>query len=599
MKKNIFLIFLCLIVFPITIKAESVEYTLFDSNLIVNKDRTIEAEENYRIYFIEDTKTINRKIDLKLVQIDPDDKKTYINSILSNVKSENAVNLDTKDNTTSVSIKVDGLQDEVSNYTLNYTYNLGKDININRDEFFYNIVSNMDASISNLTFTITFPSEIDEKNIYFSIDGDYDLTEDDVTYRVEDNKIVGSLNRLLEENQTFSVYVKLPNNYFVGATDNFNYLNFLILIFPIITFITIICYWIKYGRKNKMQVKRIKEIPYNFDPAEIGYLYKGKCEEMDLTSDLIYLANHGYLKVVENDDGYKLGKENSFKFIKLKDYEKKNAVQKILFDNLFRDGDVVELQDIEYKFAEFFKEAKSMLDTKDNDKKLFFKDINFKKLVSLILIAISVFMINFNPVHLFMNNYWLIFIIFLIYILGLYILFLSTSNTFVKLIIGGGVLAICLYVAIKPITPDNRLLIIYIIGTILILLSCNLYKKLPLRTKYGNKVLSEAYGLKYYLESISKSELEEELKTNEMFYFEMIPYAYVLDSLEAWIKKGNGTITMPPDWYIPSSEFKLSNFEKFIKNMLYTTTLVMMKQTYSEFGNVQYENTKVKTNLND
>ena len=50
MKKNIFLIFLCLIMFPLTIKAESTEYTLFDSNLIINQDRTVDVEENYRIY---------------------------------------------------------------------------------------------------------------------------------------------------------------------------------------------------------------------------------------------------------------------------------------------------------------------------------------------------------------------------------------------------------------------------------------------------------------------------------------------------------------------------------------------------------------------
>lgn len=599
MKKNIFLIFLCLIMFPLTIKAESTEYTLFDSNLIINQDRTIDAEENYRIYFIENTDKITRKIDLKLVQIDPNKKKTNINSILSDVKSNNSINLETKNNKASIIMSVDGFQDEISDYTLNYKYNLGKDTNINYDEFFYDIVSNMDASISNLTFTITFPTTIDEKSISFSIDGDYNLTDDDITYSIEDNKIVGSLNKLLETNQSFSIYVKLPNNYFVGATDNFNYFNFLILIFPIATLIVIFKYWIEYGKKNEMKVKRIKDIPYNFDPAEIGYLYKGKCSEMDLTSDLIYLANHGYLKIIENDDGYKLGKENSFKFVKLKDYEKNNAVQKIIFDNLFRDNDIAELQNIEYHFAEFFKEAKSMLDNKDNNKKLFFSDINFKKLVSLILIGISIFTVNFTPVHLFMNNYWLIFIVFLIISLGLYILLLSQSNLFIKIIIGGGLIVSCLYIAITPILPDNRLMFIYVVGMILIFISCLLYKKMPYRTRYGNKVLGETYGLKYYLESISPGELEEEIKNNGMFYYEMIPYAYVLDSLEIWIKKGLNIITTPPDWYIPSSDFKLSKFETFIKNVLYATTLAMMKQTYSEYGNVQYENTKVKTNLND
>ena len=116
MKKNIFLIFLCLIMFPLTIKAESTEYTLFDSNLIINQDRTIDAEENYRIYFIENTDKITRKIDLKLVQIDPNKKKTNIDSILSDVKSNSSINLETKNNKTSIIMSVDGFQEYPRGY---------------------------------------------------------------------------------------------------------------------------------------------------------------------------------------------------------------------------------------------------------------------------------------------------------------------------------------------------------------------------------------------------------------------------------------------------------------------------------------------------
>jgi hypothetical protein len=83
------------------------------------------------------------------------------------------------------------------------------------------------------------------------------------------------------------------------------------------------------------------------------------------------------------------------------------------------------------------------------------------------------------------------------------------------------------------------------------------------------------------------------------YFYNMVPYAYELDCVDIWIKKGKNIITNPPSWYIPSSEFNINNFEKFIENVLYTTTLVMMKQVYSESDLVHYENTKVKTNLND
>ena len=129
---------------------------------------------------------------------------------------------------------------------------------------------------------------------------------------------------------------------------------------------------------------------------------------------------------------------------------------------------------------------------------------------------------------------------------------------------------------------------------------CLLHRRLSERTPFGAKVLSETYGLKYYLESISKQELEKRIEEDTNYFYKMIPYAYVLGSLEIWMKKGRDVVTSPPSWYIPSTEFNMNNFQTFIKNVVYTTTLVMMKQVYSESELVTYEDsTKVKTNLND
>lgn len=599
MRKYKLFIILVLLMFPALVKAESVEYTLFDSYIKVNQDRTLDITEEYKPYFIENTTSTTRIIGLNPSIIRPNKSRVYSSTLISDISSSIKNKQTKKNNSEIINFNVNGLQDSVKDYTLNYKYNLGKDELRGKDELYYNIVNDLDAPISNLTFTLEFPTNIENAKVYFAIDDKYNLNKDDISYEVKDNKITGALNILLSNNQSLSIYVELPDNYFKGATDNFNYSNYLYIIFPFICFLLVFLFYRKYGRGISLNIKRKDTIYNNFDSAEIGYLYKGKLEEMSLTSLVIYLATKGYLKIVEHDDGYKLGKDNTFHFIKLKDYDKNNAAQELLFNELFRDRDKTELKDIEYHFADTFKEARNMLDNEDNYKKLFFIGLKQIKIISAFLIILSLIINNVRSIYLVTNSYLLVVPIILAMIFGLYVVLVSNMSGLIKAIVGTIILTLSLYIGISPIIVQKHFLIIYIIESILIALMCLLFKKLSERTKFGTKVLGETYGLKYYLETITKEELKNKIEENPNYFYDMIPYACTLDSLESWIRSGKDIVTEAPSWYIPSSEFSLKNFEKFINNVLYTTSLVMMKQVYSESELVTYENRDIKTKLND
>ena len=599
MRKYKLFIILVLFMFPALVKAESVEYTLFDSYIKVNQDRTLDITEEYKPYFIENTTSTTRVIGLNPSIIRPNKSRVYSSTLISDISSSIKNKQTKKNNSEIINFNVNGLQDSVKDYTLNYKYNLGKDELRGKDELYYNIVNDLDAPISNLTFTLEFPTNIENAKVYFAIDDKYNLNKDDISYEVKDNKITGALNILLSNNQSFSVYVELPDNYFKGATDNFNYSNYLYIIIPFICFLLVFLFYRKYGRGISLNIKRKDTIYNNFDSAEIGYLYKGKLEEMSLTSLVIYLATKGYLKIVEHDDGYKLGKDNTFHFIKLKDYDKNNAAQELLFNELFRDRDKTELKDIEYHFADTFKEARNMLDNEDNYKKLFFIGLKQIKIISAFLIVLSLVVNNVRSIYLVTNSYLLVVPIILAMIFGLYVVLVSNMTGLIKAIVGTIILTLSLYIGISPIIVQKHFLIIYIIESILIALMCLLFKKLSERTKFGTEVLGETYGLKYYLETITKEELKNKIEENPNYFYDMIPYACTLDSLESWIRSGKDIVTEAPSWYIPSSEFSLKNFEQFINNVLYTTSLVMMKQVYSESELVTYENRDIKTKLND
>lgn len=600
--KNIKLIFfvICILIFPSVVSAADIEYTIFDSNVKINKNRTIDVKENCSMYFLEDMNNISRVLETKITQTRPDESRLLINTKIKQVKSNtDEININYEKNNAKIEIPIDGVQNEVGYYKLSYNYNMGKDENSKYDEIYYNIVSNVPAAISNLTFTITLPTSINPKNVSFAIDGKYNLKKDDVTITYEDNVIIGTLNKLLEENQTFSIYIRLPEGYFVGATDNFDYTNFLILIMPIIVVIFSLIIWFKYGYKNKVVVYNYEDINNKFDPVEIGYLYKGKTIEIDMTTILIHLANEGYLKILENDDGYKLGRENTFSFVKLKDYDKNNAIQKIIFEHLFKYADTVELESVEYRFADKFNEAKSMIDNSDNNSRLFFDDIEGKKLVVFIGIVISVILMSFKPIHLFTGGYFLIFVMSALFIVGLYMFFISNIKVFPRIILGTLFASGDLYMSYSSLLEQPKIFKIYCIGIILIFLSMFLYSKLSSRTRFGNQKLSDAYSMKIYLETMSKEKLSLIQKDNPNFFFQMIPYAYTLDIFSKWIEKGKGIIKENPKWRENLNGFDIDDFKKFIENVLYNTTRAMLKRNYTGYENIKFYNTATKTKLND
>lgn len=599
-KKGIFFIVVYLI-FPTISLAADVEYVTFTSEINVNKNKILNVKETYDIYFVSDVSYIDRTLDktLKVLRKDKSSIKQIVK--IDNISGD-GIKVEEKDKTKKILIDTnskESLVDEIKTYDLSYDYNLGNDTGRNYDELYYNIVSNLEAPISNLTFEFTFEEDLKDYKIDFILNDNF-LSGDEITYDVDKNIITGYLNIMLDENSTFAIRIELPNNYFTGTTNNFNYFYYLTLLIPIISLAVVIFYWFKYGRGNKFRSKYTYFPPKNYDPAEIGYLYKGKTEEIDLTSLLIHLANKGYIRFEEDDDGYKLGRENTFRIIKVKDYDLNNAASKILFDGLFKESDICELSNIEYSYFNRLMDSKKMLDNKNNRKKMFNLDINKVKIICSVLIFLSICFVNFYPFKLFTGITLLVPVMIIANAVSLFILFTIYTKKFIKIVFGLLLSLLGLYAGVSPIIGQNNYLFAFIVGIALIIVMLILYSKLSIRTKYGNQILSDIYGFKVSLESISSIKLKEQLKENSNYFYDMVPYAYVLGILDTWMDKGKNIINEKPSWHSSQYDFDLRKESKFVKNVLYTTTQVMLKRAYSNTGiHIDYKQDKLQTNLND
>lgn len=584
MKRLRFLLIIFLLIIPGVIHAEDFEYTLFQSRIDVNKDRTLNITETFNIYDTDSLASFTRSIKKDIHVID---ERNEIYGEISNISSKTNIDVEDTNVASNVTFNINSVNSKLGIYKLYYEYNMGKDNTPKKDVFYYNIIDGMNNNISNLLFEVNMPQKVSMESIQLFVDGKK-LTEDQVDLTLEDDKkIIGYLNLILEKGQTLSIKMELPNGYFEGGTSNAVYLNIFCLIPSILIFLGLIILFIKYGLGKQVNIKNEDKITNKYDPVELSYLYKGASMSDDIASILIYLANEGYLKIVENDDGYKLGKMNSFYFIKLKDYDKNNAVQEIIFNNIFESGDTVELKDIEYVFADHFEEANNMINSGQNRKRFFFNDFDTKKHVSAMIIMFASLFLTFYPFYLVFNIGILAIIASIIFGIVIYrILKLSKGSkrnilTFIFFALIG--------LNIYSLYTKIILLDIYCVGIVFIILSIILCDNLTNRTKMGINKLNDAYSFKNYLLNI---DIEEVIVKN--LYFEMIPYAYVLGILSTWLEKGIGHVVSGPDWYemSPGKEtFKINEFNAFIRNVIYETSIAITRQSFSEHGKVEYKNT--------
>ena len=581
---------------PLFVNANDIEITSLESNIKLNKDRTIKVKEDYELYFSKNVKKFNRALDSSINVVE---SNTVIKPIISSISTLKKYEINDIDKKKIVVLNVNGKEDTIADLSLEYKYDFGKDESRKNDLFYYNIISNFDNIISDISFEIELPDK-NYKKITFLLNGK-EVKDDILEYSVEKNIITGYLNTMLDEEDILSIYVEFPNGYFINANDTFNYLNYFVLILPIISFIFVIIYWFKYAKGNKAKKKYSYYPPYDFDPAEIGYLYKGKTDESDLGSLVIYLANQGYMNIEEYDDGYKLGRENSFSFIKQKDYKKRNAAEKIIFNGIFKNRDMASLSDIEYTISTKLMDAKKTLDNSDNKKKLFNIDINKSKLVIMILTVLSVLFLTVVPVKEFTDSYLLVPVLTLTMVFGLAIISIIEVAKIPKFILGLVFIGGTIWLNIYSLLGQNLLMILYIIGTVFVILTTFIFKKLPLRTKFGNEKLGEVEGFRLNLVTMDLNKLKELIDENPNYYYDMVPYLMVFDQVDNWITLGSKLGLQRPSWHLSSDEFNIKKEFKFFKNVVFTSTQVMIKGLYVNPNSTQLKFKKdiIESKLND
>lgn len=628
MKKKLVKKFICVVIilysiifYPLNICSAT---TKVDSSYVINKynvdinvneNNTLNVVETITAYFNVPKHGIIRTIPLK-------NKVTRLNGTVSNNRTQvTNVRVDNqykeyKENE-QYKLKIGSTSKTLTGeqkYVIKYTYNLGKDPLKNADELYYNIIGNeWDTSISNITFSINMPKEFDSSKLGFSA-GSRGLTDSSkVKYTVTGNKIKGEYNGVINAGEALTVRCELPEGYFVGARLNVDVTGYIILCIPVMFLVIAIILWYKFGYDADQTVETVEFYPpQGFNSLEIGFLYKGKAENQDVTSLLIYLANQGYIKISETAGRSRFSKSKGFKITKLKEYDGNNINEQIFLNGLFTkksSNSSVFNKSYEQTFGENSNEVTERdlynnfyittdkilfnINNKENKNQIFDESASSKKKYIILMIVAIYCLITIIPIFAYGEFTNLLFAILFpaigftvsfkmltsqssgIYINGK----LSNSSISTKLfglIFGMGFGGIPWAIFVLPaLIQESIYLISYVVGLACVLGMMICIKNLSKRTPYGKEILGKIKGFKNFLETAEKDKLEAMVMQNPTYFYDILPYTYVLGVSDKWIKKFENISIQAPNWYDEPTAFDIVRFETFINSTMNSAQSVM------------------------
>ena len=514
-------------------------YTIEDYNvdMIVNEDNTFNITETIKTNFTQYKHGIYRKLPLKNTIMRLDGTSSKNKARISNI-SVNAKNKIYNENGYKI-IQIGDANRTIigeQTYVIKYSYDLGKDPLENADEIYFNLIGNQwDTSISKVNFKITMPKEFDKSKLGFA-SGYYGSSNAlDVDFNVDGNVITGSTLKSLSSGEGLTVRCELPEGYFVYKL-RINYKAIVEMAVAIIFVIIAFVLWFKYGRDEK-EVETVEFYPPdNLNSVDIGYYYKGKSSRQDAISLLIYLANKGYLEIQEIENKSKLLNKKDFRIMKLKPYDGDNNEERTFFNDLFRHREVVTKDDLEDSFYTTLDKVVTGVSRKENREKLYDKTSLAKcGVVSIFLVILGIDFI-FNVYNIIKE--------------GIYDVF------------------------------DIALPLVEILCLIALVLFVVITKK---RTKYGVEILGKIKGFKNFLETAEKDKLEALVEKDPQYFYNILPYTYVLGVSSKWMKKFESIAVEPPNWYNSHNAFDIIMFNHFM-NSTYSSISTAMTSTPSSSG---------------
>lgn len=630
--KTIFSIVLILMLF-IPNKTQSATYTrdytieAYDINVVVNEDNTLDITETITAYFNVDKHGIYRKIPLRntVSRLDGTTSKNRVK--ITNVSVNEEYSSYNKDGYKVIKI---GSKNSTfrgkHNYTIKYTYDIGKDPLKDVDELYFNLIGNeWDTTINGITFTIQMPKSFDESLLGFSSGVKGSANSSNIYYDVDGNTITGNVYRTLNVGEALTIRLTLPEGYFVKNTKLGTY-QIVSIILSITAVVIAIIIYKKAGKKENVVETVEFYPPEGYNSAEVGFLYNGSADNKAIISLLVYLADKGYLKIEQIEEKGIFSKTKSFKITKLKEYDGNNENERIFFNGLFscpkeidmekvneikeeankngekistskamqlvrgmKDEKTVTASELKNEFYVTLDKIRNKMNSKENKNKIFEHSTKVIRNWIIFMIVIIVALMIIKPA-IESASLEEAFLISTLSIIGFTILGLSNEkptvfSKVIQIIVSMlFILVPCGIIMLPEILYDTPYLITEIIGIVSASILISLSKKVVKRTEFGNEMLGKIGGFKRFLETAEKPQLEALVEENPEYFYDILPYTYALGVSEKWMKQFETIAIQPPSWYECNGAFVMTDFNSFMNTTMQSAQSVMSSSPSSSSG---------------
>jgi uncharacterized membrane protein len=137
---------------------------------------------------------------------------------------------------------------------------------------------------------------------------------------------------------------------------------------------------------------------------------------------------------------------------------------------------------------------------------------------------------------------------------------------------------------LPALLADPLYLAAYIVGLACVFVMVMMLKVMPKRSAYGNELLGKIKGFKNFLELAEKPKLEELVMQDPAYFYNILPFTYVLGVSDKWIKKFEVIALQAPDWYAGSTAFNMVSFGSFMDSTMTTAATSMSSSPSSSSG---------------
>ena len=552
----------------------------YNITIDVNKDNSFDIKEEMLVYFNTSKHGIYRNIPMRnnVERLDGTTSNNYVS--ITDVKTNPASTISTSNGNYVIrlgdeSTLVNGYQ----TYIIEYNYNIGKDPLKDKDEFYFNIIGPEweNTVINKVQFTINMPAEFDESLLGFS-SGSVTSTSNNVYYEVDGNTITGYSYTPIYEGDALTIRLELPEGYFSEAKSIYGSNITLSFILPIgCLLIVLAIFYLKCLRRRVIDPIEFYP-PDDYNSLEIAFLYKGNVTNEDIISLLVYLADKKYIKIVE-DKAQNLFSSSGFtKIIKLKDYDGNKNEEMEFMQGLFSTSDEVTISSLKYNFYKTLNSIRTTVNSKENKNKILHKSNKMFKTLFIILAyicfvgTIILQVIDFAPTSILI----MICFITLFYMPFIFAVFAMKNALVIRIFVG-------LFILFHASMFYTSLIGSYIVGTlpivnIIIAIICSVIiiiisGKFNYRTEFGNKIYGRIIGFKKFLETAEKDQLEHLVMENPTYFYDILPYTYVLGVSDKWIKKFESIAIEPADWYESSTAFNIITFNSCLTSAMRTARM--------------------------